>query len=376
MESATSTSKMYTEIGLMKERIDQTSLVISNIGVNTAGWTWRIVWSWTNLLQLLLTVVGIVGNLLVIFALLGRKAARYSTDIFIGALAVADFLTSVFMIPIPVAGRVPDTLAGNVYCKLVFSSYLMWLFVTASAFILTGMSVERFVAVVCPLHFHQIFTKRRVYFYLASVSVCAVFANYCFTATVRVIGNRCVDTKTHTLRIYLTIYLFVLRMGVPVLTMLVTQIGTAISLHRQSRELQAVLSAGTGKDNTPSFHVKARNRMVQMTATVVIVFMLSLGPNHVIIMISAVKGTLDDYLFSPFYYAIVFLTLLNSCVNPFIYAARYPRFRKAIRGIFTAGLSGKRAPVFDHGVGHSHSDSTQVDTSNLASVSSVTIKAV
>ncbi|XP_072179359.1 allatostatin-A receptor-like [Diadema setosum] len=307
----------------MKEGIDQASLGIQNIDVTPAGWTWRIVWSWTNLLQLLLMVVGIVGNLLVIFALLGRKAARYSTDIFIGALAVADFLTSVFMIPIPVAERVPDTLAGNVYCKLVFSSYLMWL-----------------------------------------------------SQALRVIGKKCVDTKTHTLRIYLTIYLFVLRMGVPVLTMLVTQIATAISLHRQSRELQAVLSAGTAtKDNTPSFHVKARNRMVQMTATIIIVFMLSLGPNHVIIMISAVKGTLSDYLFSSFYYTIIFLTLLNSCINPFIYAARYPRFRKAIRGIFTAGLSGKRAPVFDHGIGRSQSDfTTQVD--NLASVSSVTIKAV
>ncbi|XP_072165946.1 allatostatin-A receptor-like [Diadema setosum] len=330
----------------------------------TSEWVWSMTWSWTNLLQLMFSLVGSVGNLLVILVLAGRQTARYSMDVFILALAVADFLTSVVMIPVPMAQRVPDTITGSLYCKVIFPSYLLWIFIFSSAYILAGMSVERFVAVAYPLHRHHVITKRRVYIFLAIVGILSIPAS-AHNIKVEVIGNRCQDTKPMTVKIDIAIYLFFARVGFPVLTMVVTQVMTALVLHRQHKELNNVLSAQKG--GVPSIHLTARNSIVKMTATIVAVFILSLGPNHLMLMIAGLRGTLRSYLFSPLYYVFNFLAFINSTANPFIYAARYPKFRTAIKDVFTKGLSKTKLPLFDQAIDHHSGISTQI--TNASSVS-------
>ncbi|XP_071484523.1 galanin receptor 2b-like [Diadema antillarum] len=331
---------------------------------DAAGWAWGMVWSWNDLLQLLLAVVGIVGNLLVVLVLAGRNASKYSTDIFIGALAVADFLTSIFMIPIPNAYWVPDTPLGSFYCKFVYRpGYPLWVFVFASAYILAGMSVERFVAVAYPLRRHQLITKRRVYIFLTCVGFFSLPAS-AHNLTVEVIDNKCKDTKSRMVKVKISIYLFVARVGIPVMIMAVSQVLTALSLNRQYRELQTILA--TKKADAPSAHVTARNTIVKMTAVIVIIFILSLGPHNLTLMVTGLTGRISDYLFSPLHYAFTFLAFINASANPFIYAARYPKFRKAIKDVFTKGLSKAKLPLFDHGIDHQYSNDTQ--TKNITSV--------
>ncbi|XP_072165945.1 galanin receptor type 2-like [Diadema setosum] len=354
-----------TNEGLTTMMTDEISTKFTPVKTQGSGWLWSVQWSWTNSIQLVFAVVGIVGNLLVILALLRRKALRHSTDIFIGALALADFLTSVVMIPVPRAQKVPDTIAGALYCKVVYPSYLMWVLIFSSAYILAGMSVERFVAVVYPLHFNRLFTNTRVYGYLFIVLVCAIPAAG-ITMTLQVIDDECRDTKTAQLRVDLSIYLFTFRVAVPVLVMVITQVITTISLHRQSKQLHGARS--TSKADAPSFHLTARNRIVKMTMIVVIIFVLSLGPNQLMTMIAAVRGTLATFLFSPLYYTLTFLAFVNSCANPFIYAARFPKFRKAVKDIFTSGFSRKNLPLFANGEQPSTMMTSEKDTS-LSTVS-------
>ncbi|XP_071484532.1 allatostatin-A receptor-like [Diadema antillarum] len=343
---------------------DPAMATLPNIPEETSEWVWSMTWSWTNLLQLIFSLVGSIGNLLVILVLAGRQTARYSMDVFILALAVADFLTSVVMIPVPMAQRVPDTIAGSLYCKVIYPSYLLWIFAFSSAYILAGMSVERFVAVAYPLHRHHVITKRRVYIFLAVVGVLSIPGS-AQNLKVEVIGNRCQDTKPMNVKIDIAIYLFFSRVGFPVLTMVVTQVLTALVLHRQHKELENVLSAQKG--GVPSIHLTARNNIVKMTATVVAVFILSLGPSNLMFMITGLRGTIRSHLFSPLYYVLNVFAFINPTANPFIYAARYPKFRTAIKDVFTKGLSKTKLPLFDQGIDHYLGVGTQITNASAVS---------
>ncbi|XP_072170615.1 uncharacterized protein [Diadema setosum] len=84
----------------------------------SSGWSWQaITWSWWLILQMFTAMLGIVGNSLVIIVLFTRRQLSRSTDTLIGALAAADLLASVFMIPHPVPLTVPSSVLGQVYCK-------------------------------------------------------------------------------------------------------------------------------------------------------------------------------------------------------------------------------------------------------------------
>ena len=89
-------------------------------------------WSWWVIVQLFSAILGICGNLLVMLVMFNKRRARRSTDTLIGALALADFLTSVFLIPHPQIATLPsDTWLAQVYCRIIHTSLIMWVAVKA-----------------------------------------------------------------------------------------------------------------------------------------------------------------------------------------------------------------------------------------------------
>ncbi|XP_071495362.1 tachykinin-like peptides receptor 86C [Diadema antillarum] len=239
-------------------------------------WVWSFEWSWTNILYTVFSFVGIVGNMLVLLALLKHSSTRHAPDIFIGALAFADLLTSIFILPVPRARSVPDSGLGSAYCSFIFTRYPMWVCIHASIYTLTGMSLERFMAVVYPLRVHRRLTRRHVFIYLAVVWVLCFPSCFHFLS-IRVINNVCRNAKTPDGKKITAFYPFLFRVGIPSLTMIITQGLTAMSLHRQSREMSG---SRFGKGGTqPSIHIMARNRVVKLTFIVVLIYIFTVGPN-------------------------------------------------------------------------------------------------
>ncbi|XP_072175748.1 galanin receptor type 2-like [Diadema setosum] len=312
--------------------------------VDNLKWRWIFPWRWYTIVQLLLSSFGIVGNLLVILALIKRNAYTHSTDIFIGGLAVADFLTSVLVIPVPLLVRVPDTTLAAVYCKTIHSAYLYFVCLHASVYTLTGMSVERCLAVVYPLHFKEWVNRRTVHVYLACVWIGAATA-FTFTMTTGIVNNRCLNLTLPPFEVELTVYVMVLRFGVPTLVMIVTQTMTMSTLRRQSRQLQGTVTGKHGSVST--VHSNAQKTVVKMTLMIVLIYLLSIGPQQVMVFVVVLRSTLNTYIGSPLYNAINQIAQVNACSNPLIYAARYRKFRLAIRDIFKPNVSKRGAPLFD-----------------------------
>ncbi|XP_071496117.1 galanin receptor type 2-like [Diadema antillarum] len=304
-------------------------------------------------------------------ALIKRKAYTHSTDIFIGCLALADFLTSVMVIPVPLLVRVPDTTLAVVYCKTIHSAYLYSVCLHASVYTLTGMSVERCLAVVYPLRFKEWVNRRTVLIYLACVWIGAATV-FTFAMTTKVINNRCLNLTLNRYRMTLPLFLAALRFGVPSLVMIVTQTMTMLTLRRHSRQLQGTV---TGKHGSASnIHSNAQKTVAKMTSLIVLMYFLSLGPPQVLVLIASFSGTIGSFVGSPLYDTIKQIGLVNGCSNPLIYAARYQRFRLAIRDIFRPNVSHRGAPLFDtNDVSHSvkqtsHTEITTVKRGNISNV--------
>ncbi|XP_072169928.1 adenosine receptor A3-like [Diadema setosum] len=313
---------------------------------SSSEWVLRLEWSLVHTLDAVCSCVGTVGNMLVILALgMQVRVLKHSTDVFIGALAVADLLTSVFIVPIPVAVRVPYTPLGKFYCKFIYSSYFVWVAVHASIYTLVGMAIERTIAVVSPLHFKAIVTPRKVYIYLSMVWLLS-FTTGLYQADLEIINNTCTILHPPVVRKVVVFFLLIFRFGVPVVVMITTQVVTACSLHRQFRLSQKAFHVTNAAS---SVHIRARNRITWMTFLIVMAYILTFAPHHIAAGIYVIKGKLfSSYLFSPLHNVLSCLTFSNSCANPFIYASQYPRFRCAIRDTFTCRCAGKgmNTPLF------------------------------
>ncbi|XP_071502439.1 allatostatin-A receptor-like [Diadema antillarum] len=320
-------------------------------------WRWVYPWKWYTIVQLMLSSFGIVGNLLVILALIKRHAYTHSTDIFIGGLAVADFMTSVLVIPVPVFVRVPDTVWGAAYCRTIYTAYFYFVCLHASVYTLTGMSVERCLAVVYPLRFKEWVNRRTVHVYLTCVWIFAASA-YTFTMTTTVNRNRCHNVTVTRREMELALYVTTLRFGVPSLVMIVTQTMTMSTLRRHSRQLQGKLTSKHGSAST--VHSNAQKTVVKMTLMIVLIYVLSLGPQQVVVFVAILRGTMSTYVGTPLYNALNQVALVNACSNPLIYAARYRKFRIAIRDIFKPNVFQRGAPLFDtDDVNHSAKQNSQ-----------------
>ncbi|XP_071476359.1 allatostatin-A receptor-like [Diadema antillarum] len=307
------------------------------------GWTWQYGWSVAVGLQFFFSGLGIVGNGLVVIALAQHRTISNSIDTFVGALAVADLSTSVFMIPTPTAIYVPRTVLGALYCKVIFTNYLMWVCAHSSAYILTGMSAERLIAVVYPLHFKRVLTRRNVRLFLLTVWLFSIPSALFSVEAYEVSDNKCkMSRKSPVVLIATPVYICFLRLFIPAFVMIVTQIITAVSLNRQSRrEPGQMARAVAHRQAKRSFHVEARNSVVKLTFIIVVIYILTIGPNQLSLLISTLRGELLPFLFSPIHDALTLLTFINSCANPLIYAARYPKFRAAIKSLIIPGSSAK-----------------------------------
>ncbi|XP_071487053.1 trace amine-associated receptor 9-like [Diadema antillarum] len=227
-----------------------------------------------------MSILGIVGNLIVILVIFQRRNICRSTDALIGALAVADFFTSVFMVPLPTPLRVPGTWLGDFYCKVVYSEMLRWISVDASIFILALIPIERYIAIAQPLHFKRLVTRQRVNKAVAVTWLVAFLANIFEFFVAGAKGDMCTEVfHSQLAQIVTGCMLFLVQFLIPAFIMLLAQALTALVLHRQSRRSLGEDSS-CHKSNPSAKYLVARKRVLKILFLVVAVFFISWTPTQ------------------------------------------------------------------------------------------------
>ncbi|CAI5438545.1 unnamed protein product [Caenorhabditis angaria] len=108
-----------------------------------------------------LVVVVVLGNALVIAAVLLRRRLRSATGLLILSLAVADLLVGTVILPFSIANEVLDQfwIFGETWCT-IWLTFDIWM-CTASIYNLVAISIDRYIAIIKPLNYPMLVTKFR-----------------------------------------------------------------------------------------------------------------------------------------------------------------------------------------------------------------------
>ena len=117
--------------------------------------------TWFWILGWVLSFLTITGNGFTIFLVCSRRNLRTKTNAFIVSLAVADFCVGLSVIPSLFACDVTNTCHWPQHLRS-WVTYIRLLFSNTSVVNLCGLVLDRFIAIVHPLKYITLMTRRRI----------------------------------------------------------------------------------------------------------------------------------------------------------------------------------------------------------------------
>ncbi|XP_054761223.2 galanin receptor 2b-like [Lytechinus pictus] len=202
-----------------------------------------------------------------------------------------------------------------------------------------AISVERFVAIVYPIQFARFRNRRHINEGIISIWGLSLVVNLFIPLTMHVSdeSNQCkVEFMTYTSQIIIGVMTALVCYIIPISVMLVTNVTAARKLHRQFKRFRSTLPGEFNGQSTASLNLlHARKRVLYMLILVVIIYAICWGPNTIAYFLYNIRILDPLYLYGPVDRILVLLAFYNSCANPIVYTLRYPRFRKALRNVFT-----------------------------------------
>ncbi|XP_070282655.1 apelin receptor [Myotis yumanensis] len=300
-------------------------------------------------IYLLVFLLGTTGNALVLWTVFrSSREKRRSADIFISSLAVAD-LTFVVTLPLwaTYTYRDYDWPFGTFACKL--SSYVIFVNMYASVFCLTGLSFDRYLAIVRPVANARL--RLRVSGAAATAALWVLAALLAtpamvLRATAEVPSGPDNVTKVECYMDYSMVatlsseWAWELGLGVtstalgfvvPFTIMLTCYffIAQTIAGHFRKERIEGL---------------RKRRRLLSIIVVLVVTFALCWMPYHLVKTLYTLGNLLhwpcgfDLFLMNVYPYCTC-ISYVNSCLNPFLYAFFDPRFRQACTSMLCCGHS-------------------------------------
>ncbi|XP_006900465.1 PREDICTED: apelin receptor [Elephantulus edwardii] len=294
-------------------------------------------------IYMLVFLLGTTGNGLVLWTVFrsGRDKRR-SADVFIASLAVAD-LTFVVTLPLwaTYTYRDYDWPFGAFACKL--SSYLIFVNMYASVFCLTGLSLDRYLAIVRPVASARL--RLRLGGAAASALLWALAALLAAPVLVfRATGDLDNSTRVQCYMDYslvapassewawevgLGVSSTAVGFAVPFAVMLTCYffIAQTVASHFRKERIEGL---------------RKRRRLLGIIVVLVVTFALCWVPYHLVKTLYMLGSLLhwpcdfDLFLLNVFPYCTC-ISYVNSCLNPFLYAFFDPRFRQACASMLCCG---------------------------------------
>ena len=290
---------------------------------------------------LIISTIGIAGNLLVIAVILNLSAMRkWFTNILILNQSVIDLTASAFLLLIVFSpdNRIPQRrLSGfvdEVLCRVWYRRGPMWGALVASSYNLIAIAFERYFAVVRPIVYRNMYSSK-----IAKI-VCLlpwVIALLFVSISFGVYGGRCVSIgaayKSKAGKVF---------SGTSTL-LLVFVIPTAIyifcytSMYKSLRRITPVQSEPGQVRQRQDRMRRVRQNILKTQVMVVVAFITCWSLNQV--MFGAFNFGFQIDLTSPLYYTSVILTFADCCINPFIYTIKYEMFQNGVRKLLWRSTS-------------------------------------
>ncbi|KAF3696460.1 Trace amine-associated receptor 7a [Channa argus] len=275
-----------------------------------------------------ISLLTVVLNLLVIISISHFRQLHTPTNFIILSLAVSDFLVGLFVMPFQILLTEPCWLLGDMLCSLFF--FLACITVCASEVNMVLISVDRYVAICDPLHYSTRITQHRVqicvllcWIYCVFYSFMILYDNLKEPGRYNSCYGQCVINISGAVHI---VFAFIL----PISTIIILYVRVFVVAVSQARAMRSHITAVKLQRSVTVTVKKSELKAARTLGVVVAVFLMCFCPYYCVSLSHS-----DIMMASSTNAFINFLLLLNSCLNPVIYAFFYPWFRKSVKLIIT-----------------------------------------
>ncbi|XP_060582403.1 QRFP-like peptide receptor [Ruditapes philippinarum] len=311
-------------------------------------------------------VLGMLGNILVIFSVTRYQQMLTVTNTFLLSLASADLLLVIICVPVKFAAFFSYVWRfGEFLCKTVH--YVQNVSTICSVATLTFMSLERYYAIVHPMKAKYSCTvgkARRACIFLWVLSFILalpiLIGRVHITVGLYRKATWCIkEWKNPTYSILYEIYMFCIILAFPVLIMSFAYIRICqelwfMSQHRSIMRNDSRLSCISKISNSKSQQVTAlkvkfvdddntKRQVIKMLVAIILIFVICWAPITVNNLLVAFKILPGLHIGSVKYMREAFhiMSYANSCVNPIVYGFMSKNFRQTFVKSLCGCLRGK-----------------------------------
>ncbi|XP_053170351.1 trace amine-associated receptor 13c-like [Scomber japonicus] len=278
----------------------------------------------------LVSLLTVTLNLLVIISISHFQQLHTPTNTLLLSLAVSDLVVGLLVMPIEGLRYIERCwLLGRLMCAL--TPYVSYCMLSASLGHMVLISIDRYLAICDPLLYSTKVTLNRVKISICLCWACSIIYNGCIM--IGHIGQpdrfnschgECVVVISH---ISGTLDLFFSFVG-PCTVMAVLYMRVFVVAVTQMRVIYSQTAAT--KMRAALTAKRSERKAARTLGILIVVFLMCFCPYYYPALAGQDTSTSLSYLG-----VLSWLMLMNSCVNPLIYALFYSWFRKAIKLIIT-----------------------------------------
>ncbi|XP_078358732.1 melanocortin receptor 5-like [Oculina patagonica] len=273
--------------------------------------------SWYWLTGWLPSLLAVVGNGLVIYLILAVPKLRTTNNRFVLSLAIADFCVGICFYP------------GHAICHFALTSCnemirddIAVLMIYSSVSNLCAMALDRYIAIVKPLHYMSLMTARQATI-LTAVAWIIPLSTYFIPAVCASLGLFSINFSVSVI-VWATIFEFV-----PCILLSLATAHAVITSRRHFRR-DAKLNMEI-RYNQPNLRRRRSSYSASLIATVVAIFLACYA---VEVYSSFCHFTELCVMNKNLYNVVRFLVIVNSAANPIAYALLKRDIRKELEKIF------------------------------------------
>ena len=283
-----------------------------------SGWYWMTGW--------LPSLLAVVGNGLVICLILASRKLRTTNNGFVLSLAIADFGVGVFYYP------------GHAICHFLLTSCnkmirddIAVLMIYSSVCNLCTMALDRYIAIVRPLHYMSLMTAKKATI-LTTVAWLIPLSTYFIPAVCASVGLIHLDVRVSAI-IWTTMFEFVPCVGLFLATT------HAVITSRKHCRRDAWLSSQKRFNRRPKSKLRRSTCSAAVMAAVVAIFLICYA---VEVYSSFCYFTALCVMHKNLYNVVRFLVIVNSAANPIAYSLLKRDIRRELDRIFCNHSFNKR----------------------------------
>ncbi|XP_066298710.1 somatostatin receptor type 5-like [Branchiostoma lanceolatum] len=272
------------------------------------------------------TVVGLLGNLLVIYVLLCHTREKDATNCYTLNLALADAL---FLLGVPfslASNAMGRWVFGGAMCKIVLVLDALNMF--SSVFNLAVLSVDRYLATV-RANSHTHLRRRKV---VTAVCLSVWVAAFLLTIPVMAIGDAfLLEDGNHVcilnwpddeslFKVFIS-YTFIVGFVLPVAVISVSYLSVVRHLRRNTSAHPAVAKVS----------IKMRREVAKKVSAMIVAFVVCWLPFHVCQLLNLTIDLPPTPTVLVLFHLSLAMSYVKTCVNPVIYVFMSQKFRGSLR---------------------------------------------